>query len=394
MSVDIKQSECDKCGEKDESNLTWVERYSTHLCEDCLSSDYSMCDNCGEYALNDDTHKINCDILCDSCFDDMVIECSWCSENIYENDGIGFHGETICENCDNSYVICCERCEERLHENDSYDNRYCESCWEERECEDGSGSTYYSNSLNYYKLDDEPSPRMYYGIELEVGTFEYINFENDIISNLSIEYFNRHEDGSIFDGDVRQGIEIVGHPMTYKWMKANPDVWNNVLKLRKKGLRSYKTNTCGIHIHLSKKAFDEHHLYKFMKMIYRFPSFTRLISQRKGVHLNQWASINGECAKNLKQKAKDKNGGRRYTAVNLTNSHGTVEVRLFRGTLNEMAFWKNIEYIQALLEFTANARVKELSVKNYLFYVCAKKHEFCNLYNWLKKKGKIKEVKE
>lgn len=430
MSVDIKQSECDKCGKSilfsalkmiDELNvgnrlvcgdcveeylvcndcgiyandgdLTFVNNSDKGLCNDCLNDNYCICDSCDEYYNNDCIQYINNDKLCENCFDNQVTSCSWCNEDIYIEDRINFCGEAICQRCDDNYVIYCIRCEERIHTDDSYGGGYCECCWDE-ECREQSCSVHYSSSLNYYKLDDEPSPRMYYGIELETGTLKYIDFDNEIINKLSTKYFDRHDDGSIFHNSVKQGIEIVGHPMTYKWMKANPDVWNDVLKLRKKGLCSYKTGSCGIHIHLSKKAFNERHLYKFMKMIYGFPSFTKLISQRTKNKLREWASITGECNEDLKRKAKDKRGGIRYTAVNLTNSHGTVEIRLFRGTLDEMAFWKNIEYIQALLEFTANAKVKELSVKNYLSYVCVKKHEFCNLYNWLKKKGKIKEVKE
>lgn len=385
---------CEDCDirAKDSNDLIYIELYDKYVCDECLSNSYFQCDSCSEYTLNGDGHGVENDILCESCFDNQVVQCSWCDENVYESNSYNFYGETICESCENDYVICCNDCGDRLHVDDS-SGGCCDNCYDNYD--DGSCFTRCSGSLNYYRLDDEPSPRMYYGIELETGTLKHINFGDDIIRNLPIKYFDRHDDCSIFDdGNVKQGIEIVGHPMTYKWMKANPNIWNDVLKLRRKRLRSYKTGTCGIHIHLSKNAFNERHLYKFMKMIYGFPSFTKLISQRNGNRLKEWADIKGECKKDLKRKAKDKCGGKRYTAVNLTNSKGTVEIRLFRGTLNEMAFWKNIEYIQALLEFTANAKVKELSIKNYLSYVCVKKHEFCNLYNWLKKKGKIKEIKE
>lgn len=381
---------CDGCGiyAKYESDLIYLEVYCKYLCDDCLSG-YTKCYNCDEYIYDEDVSEVEHNYYCKCCFDDVIEQCNWCNENMLIESGINFYNETICESCNDNYVVCCVNCRDRVHIDDGYGDGYCERCFDEEE-DVQCGSTRCSTSLNYYRLDDEPTPRMYYGIELETGTFDYINFENDIINELPTEYFDRHEDCSIFDNGVKQGIEIVGHPMTYKWMKANPDIWNNVLKLRKKGLRSYKTKTCGIHIHLSKKAFDEHHLYKFMKMIYGFPSFTRLISQRNDNNLRRWATINGDCTKNLKQKAKDKcNNGMRNIAVNLDGSYNTVEIRLFRGTLNEMAFWKNIEYIQALLEFTANAKVKELSIKNYLSYIYVKKHEFCNLYNWLKKKGKL-----
>lgn len=390
LSVLLETITCSECN--DSILFSEIEEYTTvggdaYICNSCIS-EWSVCEECDRYTHNNCIRTINHTVLCEDCYDDATISCEWCGEVVYNSDARNFQGDYICERCWENNTFYCESCGEQEH-NDNYGgDGYCSECYHE---DDYDNSDYeYRGWYNFYKLAEEPAGSMYYGIELETGTLEHIDFEGEIIDNLPTKYFNRHSDCSIFDDCAVQGVEIVGHPMTYKWMKKYPNVWNNVLKLRRKGLRSYDAKTCGIHIHLSKDAFTEKHLYKFMKMIYGFQAFTTLISQRRQGALRQWANLKGD-GDNLKKKAKDKYFSKRYTAVNLSNHRGTVEVRLFRGTLNEMAFWKNIEYIQALVEFTKQAKVKELSLKNFISYICAKKTEFCNLYNWLKKKNKIKE---
>ena len=51
-------------------------------------------------------------------------------------------------------------------------------------------------------------------------------------------------------------------------------------------------------------------------------------------------------------KAKKKDGNsERYVAINLKNSQ-TIEIRIFRGTLNFNSFMKNIEFAHALFMYT------------------------------------------
>jgi hypothetical protein len=64
----------------------------------------------------------------------------------------------------------------------------------------------------------------------------------------------------------------------------------------------------------------------------------------------------------------------RYHSVNLTPKH-TVEVRIFKGAESEEELRSRIEFTMALLEFTRNASIKELT------------HE--KFEGWLKSQGKF-----
>jgi len=358
------------------------------ICEFCQDN-YVTCDRCGEL-VHYDLHSINnCgDTWCESCYDNYTFRCDECGNRYNINERHEVEDSDICEYCWDNETSCCDGCgEDYFYRN--MNHGYCNSC----DCHDEDDDDYSSfpGRYHYYHLADEPENPLYYGIELETGTFDdnlKHNWGREILDEIPNCMFVK-PDGSIYGGDVVKGTEIVSHPMTYKWMQTNKNKWNKVLRLRKKGLRSYTTNTCGIHIHLTKSWFSEKHLYKFMKMIYHFPSFTKLISQRRLNRLREWASI--EDTEDLRKKAKDKHFYKRYTAVNLSNSN-TIELRIFRGTLCERSFWKNLEYVQALIEFTNKAKVKDLRVKNFIWFVSFRQDDFPNLYKWLVKKKKIKKV--
>jgi hypothetical protein len=361
-------------------------RAEYYVCKDCLNDNYFMCEKCDEYIHNDCNVNVGDEIWCNNCYDDHGFQCGHCGCSFHIDTRYEIGSTALCTSCWENNTSFCDRCREDFFTEDMI-NGYCEGCYRGDEDE---GENYSNPPYIYYRLDSEAHHPLYFGIELETGTFDYRlsdNWREEIVNDIPSCFFTK-SDSSIYDnGDVLKGTEIVSHPMTYKWLKANQDKWNRVLDLRKKGLRSYTTNSCGIHIHLTKSWFSEKHLYKFMKMVYCFPSFTELISQRKKSQLKAWGSI--EDVENLRKKAKDKYWYKRYTAINLCNS-STIEIRIFRGTLDRTAFWKDIEYVQALVEFTNKAKVKDLKIRNFVWFISLEQKKFPNLYKWLVKKKKIK----
>lgn len=386
---------CNDCSESypkedmTEINDVWV-------CENCIDS-YSACDGCNRLVPNGILSGVGDENWCESCVDSNSFTCECCEERFNIDNVREVEGRCICENCYDNETSCCNGCGEVYFNRHISGNGYCESCEEERGndveytcCRDSQ----FDGEYHFYRLDNEPENLLYYGIELETGTFDQEladNWDTEILDEIPKELFTKF-DGTIFNNSgVIQGVEIVSHPMTYKWLKTHPEVWNNILSLRKKGLRSYSTDSCGMHIHLSKSYFTRDHLYKFMKMIYGFPDFNKLVSQRTYSQLNNWASL--EDTEDLRQKAKDKYWYRKFTAVNLCNDD-TVEVRIFRGVLGKLSFWKNVEYVQAMIDFTKKTKIRNLTVENFLQFVWHKKAEFPNLYKWLVQKKEINLQKQ
>jgi len=251
------------------------------------------------------------------------------------------------------------------HQEDVY---YWESDGEyhyDREDEDEFIHSYsYKPDAKFFRNKNELLP-LYFGIELEVEN-ELNNYsKNEMAEDITTDYLYCKNDGSLSDG-----FEIVTHPMTFDYINTNKDKFVEMLNnLQNSGFRSYNSTTCGMHIHLSKHNFGGWHLYRFLKFFQDNKDFIIAISQRKIENLQRWANLEDETNDSLIYKAKKKCGNvSRYTAVNLSNSN-TIELRIFRGTLNVNSFFKNIEFAQALYLFSrdyANECMNVIDFKKFI----------------------------
>jgi len=241
----------------------------------------------------------------------------------------------------------------------------------------------YNPEFKFYKTKVDKRNLLYFGIELEVESCN--SNKKDMIKSLPDFVYVKS------DSSINNGFEIVSHPMTYRWLNKYADKWNRILtNLRKKGYRSYDTTTCGMHIHLSKAAFSNFHLYKFMKMFYDNRNFVLNISQRAAGTLSQWASVS-DSEKNIIYKAKNKAKGYedRHTAINLERDN-SVEIRIFRGTLCLPSFWKNIEFAKAMYDFSRDSSLELINEVGFRDFVRFRRKEFFNLHDFLWSKDKTK----
>lgn len=368
-----------------------TDEHTGFICFDCSTEFPTPC----EYIINGETY-------CEEC-ESNLSRCTSCDEYIVDNDPIdNRHGDRYCRECYFERYNRCDNCGNEVLHDDSYyneydDHTYCSDCYPpHNSClhnYEYKPNYHYRRGRNESANTDNNKHNLYFGIELEIES-EGQDIEYAVDSLPDFVYAK--EDGSLEDG-----LEVVSHPTTYQWLCENAGQWLKILALRKDGFCSYNTNTCGMHVHLSKNYFGTLHLYKFLKFFYENPEFILMISQRNRHKFDEWATLNtaktyGDCDdESIYYKARHKTGNwKRHSAVNLQNNH-TVEVRIFRGTLNPRSFWKNIEFLQALIEFTAQNSIDEISVRAFRVFLFNNKKRFVNLYNWLFVKkfaeGAIKE---
>jgi len=346
-----------------------------------------ICNNCNIAIIDGSEHDINDMILCDNCYNEHYDICSCCGDVVHNRSITHYRNAAYCDSCFDDFFGSCSGCDEIFHHDDLLycdddGESYCENCSPSQNRIENLFSYNYKPSPQYYRgryelKNSDQIKNLYYGIELEIED-EGNTDKEYAIDNLPTFVYAK-EDSSLDDG-----FEIVSYPATYQWLKENTKQWLKILDIRKQGFRSYNTNTCGIHIHLSKNYFSSLHLYKFLSMFYKPDNikFILRISQRTNDNFRQWCNVIDD-GESLTYKARYKNGNyQRYTAVNLQNSH-TIEVRIFRGTLNPRSFWKNIEFIQAIVDFTKNTALKEIDEPHFLTYVYNHKREYINLHNWL-----------
>jgi hypothetical protein len=72
-----------------------------------------------------------------------------------------------------------------------------------------------------------------------------------------------------------------------------------------------------------------------------------------------------------------------YEAVNLRTHRPTVELRIFRGLVNEQFLYACLEFADSLSDFCVATALDELHFKNYLYYLGDKTKRYRNLYRLL-----------
>jgi len=309
------------------------------------SIDWTTCDDCGTYVRDDrrfsdalwSAHRDM--YLCNSCYE-CDIECSDCGMDYLESDG---------HNCDDPH-------------------------------EEDNGSRYI-HSYGY-----KPSPRFFgdtlyhLGLELEVEA-------KDGDYNWGAEYvYNQVHDRAYlkYDGSLRNGFEIVSHPHSLEeFQKEFP--WHILDELKTNGFRSWNTRTCGIHVHVSRRAFkrgswiqEEAHQIKFMKLIYDNQRQVQRLAGRE----SSYAKFDDKGKIVQKVKAGYQTSGR-YSAIN-TENDSTIEVRVFRGTLRKERVLSALEFVHAAVEYTRNLKMvaseKPLSWIKFIGYVSDNSKQYPNLF--------------
>ena len=205
------------------------------------------------------------------------------------------------------------------------------------------------------------------------------------------------------DSSLEVGAEIVSHPFSWRfWKVFGYDIYDTLFSvIRKAGYYSQETSTCGMHIHYTKDALSELTFYKMLIMVYMEESFMSLISQREESSLHSWGDVRPSsilgygCPDRAEPRYNEKmmdalstvarykraEDGRRGTAMNITSQ--TVEMRLFKGTINIMTFSKNIEFLRSLIMFCRDTSISDIKnknrVKTFIHYLDNNQNRYPNL---------------
>lgn len=275
-----------------------------------------------------------------------------------------FH-EFICGNCvENSDWWHCEYCGLHVQGEDFYsevrDMTMCDICYDsEFECSNCGSPRWESHHTCHsddiiHDYSYKPDPRFYgvadyhFGIELEVEVDE--DEDRYVIAEDVTDFFGDRvyvKD----DGSLDNGFEIVTHPHSFQeFSRLDLSI---LRRLARKGCRSWDTMSCGLHVHISRTAFkDKDHELKFQKLIYDNQRMVEAIAGRS----SEYARFNdkGKLVPKIKHPS---DLLQRYEAVNSIPDH-TLEIRVFRGSLNERRVRSAVEFLRAGIEYTRDLKIK------------------------------------
>ena len=276
----------------------------------------------------------------------------------------------------------------------------CEACFSDRFCEctrcgvivpidelsedDGLCSECYTPTLsNLHEADYKPRP-IYYG-DAHDAPFLGIESENENESGIGDDPLNGLTTAGCYlkeDGSLESGMEIVTHPATWQYISSHRQEWNAILAhLRFNGWQSHNGGRCGLHIHISRKNLTSIDIYKIQKLIYEHADFSLRLSRRSAGSLRQW-STTSVASKDFAALITKKMNAGRYLALNTNPTH-TVELRLFRGTLKQSAFWASVEFAAALTPYVKSTSIAHISPTSLAAWVEARRKTYQNLHERL-----------
>jgi len=212
------------------------------------------------------------------------------------------------------------------------------------------GHDYNPPAFNFHKLNNEEE--LYLGIELEVDK----GGKNDDNANKVIKCLGEQNVYCKHDGSLTDGFEIVTHPCTLEYHK-NMSYENTFNELSKLGYRSHDISTCGLHIHFNRNYFAKDKLTQDLcisKLLYLFEKFwdkVVIIARRDSNGYARRFFMN-EDETILDMYAKSKNSDK-YGVINLQHKN-TVEIRIFKGTLNYRTFIATLEFVKTIVEIVKN----------------------------------------
>lgn len=324
------------------------------VCYDCMWK----CEKCNNYfsTLCSGNVVDSNEVWCQYCTDLSAHWCDICEEHFSGYTyGTDDSNNTFCEGCYERETTYCEECDQTYYNGCDIDHEGEE---ENRLIHDYS----YRPDPRFYRLPNEEVQRLYFGIEIETE----VRGQSYEGRRLAAEYAVRLEHHGLAylksDGSLTCGFEIVTHPMSHAYYQQAETIWEVVGKLKTDyDMMSWGTKTCGLHVHISRNGFNGgSHQHRFLQLVYNNKKLYELLAGRSASH---WAKFDDNYdpntgVKSLKHKF-DRHGSDRYSAVN-TNNRNTLEMRIFRGSLNPRFIKSAIDLAHASVEFTRTMSVKEV----------------------------------
>ena len=320
------------------------------------------CDHCGEEFPIEETFLVEGDRLCRHCAAGLTALCDECGTRIYLEHDEGDSNRFLCPSCRERYYTRRDRCNTLVYNENVYEydgENLCVDCYDEV-CSEGPIHEYdYVPDLVFHGKGLRK-----FGVELEIdeggksraNAKHFLDIANRDAANLYVKS----------DGSLDDGLELVTHPMSLDY-HLHEMPWAAILdKAKQLDYRSHSTNTCGLHVHISRMAFgctyetQEECIARLVFFVEKFwPELLRFSRRTQG-QLNRWAARYGMKLNPKDQMYHAKNScAGRYTAVNLTNAD-TVEIRLFRGTLKLNTLIATLQLVDHLCEVAVSMSDQEL----------------------------------
>ena len=274
------------------------------------------------------------------------------------------------EYVDRSERHVCDRCSGSYHESEEArealppeDRGLCPTCRKRRYV---TPYHHYQPHFEFHKESDDEN--LFLGVELEVDQGGQSDEEAGVIMDIMNETENDFMVYCSRDGSLNRGIEIITAPATLNYhRKLKPKYQTLFRRLIRDGYRSHNTTTCGIHVHFSRAFFEDNEdecITKLLYLVERFWDEIVVFSRRDYTALDSYAKKPDSNSKRFLRWNKTNDHDGRYYAVNITNDN-TIELRMFRGTLNYDSFAAILDFADSLARSAKEKTNEELQSMSF-----------------------------
>lgn len=245
---------------------------------------------------------------------------------------------------------------------------------------------YEAKAPRHCGFQGNPPDGLFIGVELEVEVHSGHREDSaEIWIDHNGEWTICCEDGSL---NRTPGYEIKTAPMD---LALHQERWPDALGLPQwaKGVQSWDTTTCGLHVHVSRKPLSPLTIGKivcFMNSECSVP-FVVALAGRESFYNGDYDPEKAVKSPAALEKHATHSPLSRYEAVNLCN-RDTIEFRVFKGTTDTMHVLADIEFCEALVRWSMTNSVQECdSVPAFLTWVRERADVYSNLLTYITKRG-------
>ena len=351
----VKCYSCESMGSRQE--YAYISMIGEMFCENC----YFTCERCDDYESSDNYHDVDGRGYCEGCYENRTFYCESCDTNYSDRNEVYYvQDQTYCEGCYESECYYCDECNESFRDDNRCD---CDEDSDSRPCRCRNKAIHEYNCKPEPEFHGTSKYGLFMGFELEC---EFPT--RDDSATIASHYASDKLQGVAMlkhDGSIHNGFEIVTQPHTHLEYRENSKVlWDTINELRTTyGARSWDTDTCGLHVHVSRAGFSSGaHTHRFIALIYKNAPEMMKFAGRKSrfARFNDVYSFDefDRPIFSLKHKLEGY-GGERYSAVN-TNNRETLELRFFRGTMNPSGVLAALDLVQASVEYTRHLTLSDV----------------------------------
>ena len=203
--------------------------------------------------------------------------------------------------------------------------------------------------LEFKKLDSEEDIKMFFGIEIETEGSED---NKECVADFQ-DIWHLEHDRSLNDG----GFEMISQPMSWEFIKSEyPRFKEMFASLIEAGQISHESDRCGLHVHVSKTAFNsESAIKRCLAIVHGMSDEMQRFGRRFHCSYARFSDIPSMPSESDLNRIECTGHG---VAVNLDTSSfdgrsaDTVEFRFPKGSLNILTVMATIEFIKNIVELS------------------------------------------